>query len=218
LSDNERHRNRRGWRRNGWEEGYNVKQAAQYDARDKHITRGHGFILRQCSRLLVKHLSLGGRGQNRPSHKPLQCLAGVKHACFDRIPRHLKDFRDLRDGLLVVIDEIDDFPMFGRHAGEAGAKRGASVELKQRLLGIVGGILDALSLSLVETDVPARPVCRPSLEPGDRQDPGGNLRPGFERTGLPPYLEKGFAGDVFGKMLVFNDPPTNLNTRALYRS
>jgi hypothetical protein len=48
----------------------------------------------------------------RTDQESLQCLSSVKHSGLDRILRHLDDFCGFPYGLLVIVDKIDDFPMF----------------------------------------------------------------------------------------------------------
>src|ERR1700724_1089563 len=61
-----------------------------------------------------------------------QLLARVEHARLYRVLRNADDLRHLLDRFLVVVDQIDYFPVFPRQRGEALSQLLAFVELLDR--------------------------------------------------------------------------------------
>src|SRR5262245_40230440 len=73
-----------------------------------------------------------------------QSLARIKHARLYGVLRNPDDLCDLFDRLFVIVDEIDDFPVFHRKSPQALPDRCALVLLLQDDLGIIRFILDCL--------------------------------------------------------------------------
>ena len=106
------------------------------------------------------------------------------------------------DRLVLVVGEIDDFPMHQRQMAQALAHDGDPVLLLDGDLGIVGRIRNGGSLIVVELVVLAPAQRGERLEPGDRQDPGRHPAVALELVGVAPHVEEHFADQVFGVRLV----------------
>src|SRR5580700_11491394 len=73
----------------------------------------------------------------RSADKLRQPAPCVKHARFDRSLRNLKNRGRLRNGLVVVVDQVDDFGVLGRQAGQATPQDFTQVLVLQNELRIV---------------------------------------------------------------------------------
>src|SRR5512140_2159302 len=61
-----------------------------------------------------------------------QFLARIKQARLDGVLRNADDFSDFFHGFLVVVDEIDDFPVVRRKCRQALAQRFTGILLLHR--------------------------------------------------------------------------------------
>src|SRR5689334_21701182 len=71
-----------------------------------------------------------------------QFFTRIKLARLHGVFRYPDAFSHFLDGFLVVVDKIDDLPMFRRKPREALSQRFTRILLLRRHLGIVGCILD----------------------------------------------------------------------------
>ena len=106
----------------------------------------------------------------------------------------------------MVVDEVDDFPVFRRKRCQALPQRVTSIFLLNHHFRIVGRILDRVSGLIVQSNVLPAPKCRQGLEPCNRQQPGGDGRSAFELASLTPYVEKNLADEVFRNLFVPDEP------------
>jgi hypothetical protein len=135
-----------------------------------------------------------------------QFLARIKQARLDGVPRNSDDFGHLFHGLLVVVDEIDDLSVLWRKRRQALAQRFTRILLLHHHFRIVGRILNRIGSLVVQSNVLAAPECRKGLEPGNRQQPGGNGGSAFELASLTPHIEKNLADEVFRNLFIPYEP------------
>ena len=134
-----------------------------------------------------------------------QLLARIEHARLHGILRDADDLCDFFHRLLVVVDEIDDLPMFGRKADETVPDDRTLVLLREGRFRIVRRILDCQCRLVVQFLVRFAPQRRQSLEPRDCQQPGRNRGPRFEPTSLTPHVKKNFADQVLGLRFIAHE-------------
>src|SRR5450759_3646518 len=93
-----------------------------------------------------------------------QFLARVKQARLHGVFRNADDLSHLFHGFLVVVDEIDDLPMFRRKRGQALPQRVTGILLLYRHFRIVGRILDRIGGFIIQFNVLPAPQRRQGLE------------------------------------------------------
>src|SRR5665213_1311719 len=96
-------------------------------------------------------------------------FACIKQARLYGVFRNADDFSYLFHGFLVVVDEIDDLPMFWRKYTQALAQRLTGILLLRRHLRIVGIILDRIGGLVVQFNVFPTTQCGKRLESRNRQ-------------------------------------------------
>ena len=106
----------------------------------------------------------------------------------------------------MVVDEIDDLPMFWRKCTQTLAQRLTGILLLRRHLRIVGTILDCIGRLVVQLNVFPTTQRGKRLESRNRQQPGGNGGSALELASLSPHIEKDLADEVFRNLLVSHDP------------
>src|SRR5260370_39559714 len=120
--------------------------------------------------------------------RPISCAR--KTAASSRCFPGYRRFSHLFHGFLVVVDKIDDLPMFRRKCGQALAQRFTGILLLHRNFRIVGRILDRVGGFIVQFNVLPSTQRRQGLESRNCQEPGGNGGSAFKLPGLAPYIEK----------------------------
>src|SRR5947208_10116876 len=135
-----------------------------------------------------------------------QFLARIKQARLHSVLRNADDPCHFLHGLLVIVDKIDDLPMFPRKRRQAFSQRCTGILFLHGHFGVVGSVLDRVGGLIVQFSVLPAPQRRQGLEPGNRQEPGGNGRSAFELAGLTPHIEKNLTDEIFRDLLVPNEP------------
>src|SRR5262249_28453364 len=83
-------------------------------------------------------------------HQLAGALTRLEHPGLPRVGRHADNVGDLLDGLLVVVDQIDDLAMRRRQLGQALPQNRRLLPLLHRDFGTVRRILDELGDFLVQ--------------------------------------------------------------------
>src|SRR5262249_33368204 len=130
----------------------------------------------------------------------------MEHASLDRILRRADDLSHLGDRLFMIVDEIDDLALRRRELGQAPPQNGALVLLVNDRLGAFRVVGNAAQDIVVERSIGTPAQCGQRLVSGDREYPGGNLRPPSEAPSVLPYVEKRVAREVLGGSRVVHDP------------
>src|SRR5260370_5889306 len=132
--------------------------------------------------------------------RPISCArkTAASLRCFPGYRR----FSHLFHGFLVVVDKIDDLPMFRRKCGQALAQRFTGILLLHRNFRIVGRILDRIGGLIVQFNVLPAAQRRQGLESRNCQKPGGNGGSAFELASLAPHIEKNLTDEVFRDLFI----------------
>src|SRR5258705_13392736 len=118
--------------------------------------------------------------------RPISCAhkTDASSQCF----RYANDFSPLFHGFLVVVDKIDDLPVFRGKCGQTLAQRFAGILLLHGHFRIVGRILDRVGGFVVQFNILPAPQRRQGLESRNCQEPGGNGGSAFEFASLTPHV------------------------------
>src|SRR5262249_41633990 len=125
--------------------------------------------------------------------------AGAKHARLHGPGRNSNDLRDLCDGLLVIINKVDDFSLDRGEPRQAFAKDDASALFVEDRFRIVRAVHHVRGSILVGRLLPAGPERLERLVACDREHPSRDLRFALETAGSAPDLEKDLAHDILAQ-------------------
>src|SRR6185437_8241791 len=137
-------------------------------------------------------------------------LACIKQSRLHSVFRNADDFSHLFHRFLVVVNEIDDLPMFLRRRTQTLAQRVTGILFLHRHFRIVGRILDRIGSFVIQFDILPAPQSGKGLESRNRQQPGGNGGSALEFAGLTPDVEKDLTDEILRDLLV----PHKSNTEA----
>ena len=105
----------------------------------------------------------------------------------------------------MIVNEIDNFPMFRRKRLQALPQRRTFVLLLHRYFGIVRAILDRSRGLLVQLLFGLAPHRGERLEPRDGEQPGRHRTSTLEPVSLTPHVQKHFADQILGHCLVADE-------------
>src|SRR5262249_13124673 len=146
-----------------------LKQSAPCRAdRIAEAARARAWMALAVSKSGDKQLMIcSGAGINRERHASLtssaRFLRGL-HGCG----RDADNLTTFADRLLVVIDQIDDLPMFGGQAGQCLAQQLAAILCLQGGFRVIRWVRDSRLDRFVELRVPPPAARRQCLEAGNR--------------------------------------------------